>query len=458
MMRRTGLWKNLICATTAVALAGCSTLRGDLGLEDKSAVQTPVFTANKVLFLQSPCVPSAAQPCRSEQSRFGNLMEGYQLAADAQAGTQSGLRRAVRNRQPLSIVISRAYVPASLKSCNARASDILYPKGRDIAVLLDVSTASDREDFIAVWYQRDVPPDALLTFQDLLVYSSDAWDAKFPPYFRLRLVDVSSERNTALGGLLEQVRSNSSAITGLLGAPGAAPIVGIASLAARQVLAHDKNKALVDFTFQLYGEHLLAESGGMPLGVLQTGGMVVTAPPCGAGNTFWNNDLRFDHRLNRITDTANGSMAMPYVLATILTADLSVPQIVRTRSAAIMKRLTDPQVVQSELKGAYDDAGRLMKALEALDTRETFRRRPTKESFATMVTGVTGDWNGLDSVEQGFFLDAFYQITGVSLADGPAYQAWATNCLAVATFNTNSGRFDPKPGVVGKDNKPCWPI
>jgi hypothetical protein len=436
---------------TMVLASGCS-LRGELGLEDNSAVQTPVYTANKVLFLESK-LDGQNKPIDPRHSR---LSDGYELVDQART-SERGLRRSVKNRQPISILVSRAYIPSTAKTCNRRNSDILFGgNGRDIAVLLDVSTSSERQDFIAVWYQRDVPPNETLSFQDLLVYSSDAWDAKYPPFFRLRLVDVSSERNTAVGALLDQVRSSSSSITSLLGVPGGAPVVGIAALAARQVLAHEKNKALVDFTFQLYGEHLLSEAGGVPLGILQTGGMVVTAPPCDAGNGFWENSLEYDHRLGRI-EQGGAIQPMPYVFATVLSADLSVPQIVKTRSAAIMKRLTDPQIAQTEIDEALKDVTRLDRALQALNARETYRRRPSKEAFKTLVSNTSTSFSGLDSSEQAFFLTAFYQVTGRSLSTPTEYLNWLTNCSDVAKYNTDAARFEVDKSLVGVDTQKCWP-
>lgn len=441
-----------ILAAAAVLLGGCAE-RGVLSLTSKSAVDAPVYAANKVLFLE-PNVDAAG---KLVNARRANLKDGYQLAETVRGGALVGTRRSVKNRQPISILVSRAYLPATARTCNKRPSDALFSgKGRDIAVLLDLSTSADREEFIAVWYERNVVPDQTLSFQDLLVYSSDAWDAKYPPYFRMRLVDVSSERDTAVGALLDQVRASSATITSLAGAPAAAPVLGVAALAARQVLAHEKNKSLVDFTFQLYGEHLLAEAGGVPLGVLQTGGMLVTAPPCEAGNAFWENDLQFDHRLNRIV-RQNAVEPMPYIFATVLTADLAVPQIVRTRSAEIMRRLTDPQIAQAEIEESLKDVTRLQGALEALNAREQFRRRASKDSFAQLVTGTAGNFDALDTTEKTFYLNAFFQVTGRAMNSATEYKGWMDNCSAGAKFNAEAARFEVDPAVKGKDGAECWP-
>jgi hypothetical protein len=441
--------RSIVAVVMTLALAGCSTLRGDPPWGDGDAVRTPTYSANKVLFMEPD----------PTNGRYALLKDGYEAVASVNDAKSQGARRSIRNRQPLSIVVSKAYLPATAtaqKCGNGRMSDILYSKGRDIAVLLDISASADKQEFIAVWYQQDVPPNEYLSFENLLVYSTDAWDSKFPPYFRMRLVDVSAERNTAVGELLGQIRASSTTITTMVGAPEAGPLLGVASLAASQVLAHERNRALVDYTFQLYGAHLLGEAGGMPLGVLQTGGMLVTARPCGQEETFWSTPLKFDHRLQRITDNAGNVQAMPYIMTTIMTADLAVPQVVRSRTAAITKRLTDPKVVQAEIRDAMQDAQRLSTALGALSERETFRRRPSKAAFAVMVGNVNANWSNIDPVEQGFFLDAFYQISGVSFINAQGYVDWATRCSAAAKFDPETARFNADPNIKDANGVACW--
>ena len=69
---------------------------------------------------------------------------------------------AVDNGDPVSIIVNRAYVPLTLTNSeqNGRLSTLLGgSKTRDIAVLIDFGAkAGDKEEFIAAWYKRDVPP------------------------------------------------------------------------------------------------------------------------------------------------------------------------------------------------------------------------------------------------------------------------------------------------------------
>ncbi|WP_231478255.1 hypothetical protein [Sphingomonas sp. UNC305MFCol5.2] len=443
--------RRILIVCLALFSAGCAE-RGMIGLGDKSAVETPVYGANKVWFMK----PDETTTGAIDGNRYSDLVDAYQIAAELKSdGRLTGLRRSIQNRQPLSIVVSGAYVPATLKQCNGRLSDFIFGSdGRDIAVLLDITSGESELSTIAVWYQRGVKPDSLLNFNNLLVYSNDAWDAKFAPLFRLRLVDVSSERNTAVREMLDRANSTGASLSGLAGAPGAGPLLALATQAAQSVLANEKNKTLVDFTFQLYGGHLLAESGGVPLGVLQTGGLVVSAVPCNQSVTYWENPLKFDHRTARIRKGASIE-AVPYLFATVIGADLAVPQIVRDRSSAIMQRLTDPQVAQREIGEATRDATRLEQSLEALSVRERFRRAPSVESFKTLVTATKGQWSSMDLSLQLFFLNAFYQVTGRTLDTAAAYETWLDNCPG-ATFNTESMKFSIDDSI-GTDRKKCWP-
>ena len=131
-------------AAAYLLLSGCGSLRSELGLTDTSAVQTPAYPANKVLFLDPP-KENPIDP--ADPMRYAPLAEGYEIAQRIGSGVE-GTRRSVKNREPLSIVISKAYVPETLKLCVPRLSDIAFSKGRDIAVLLDVGASADKQEFI----------------------------------------------------------------------------------------------------------------------------------------------------------------------------------------------------------------------------------------------------------------------------------------------------------------------
>jgi hypothetical protein len=196
----------------------------------------------------------------------------------------------------------------------------------------------------------------------------------------------------------------------------------------------------------------------VPLGVLQTGGVIVTAPPCDQKVDYWERDLSFDHRLDRVR-ARSGDKAVqevPYIFATILGADLSVPQIVQDRSAEIMKRLTDPQVAQRDIAAAYQEADKLKTSLQILSEWERFRRQPTKGTFVTTFESIKKIKDHLDVGVQSWLLNSFYQVTGEPLGSFDEYAAWLTRCGDRAQFDTGAGRYSVDYAIQGTDQKACW--
>jgi hypothetical protein len=121
-----------------------------------------------------------------------------------------------------------------------------------------------------------------------------------------------------------------------------------------------------------------------------------------------------------------------------------------------MKRLTDPKVVQNDLLAAQEDAARLSAALDALKIRETFRRRPSKAAFNTMLAELSTPFEGFDDAEKGFYLDALYQVTGINLPSPADYATWLSGCGEQATFDEETGRF-VKDEALRVNDQPCWP-
>lgn len=433
----------IVLCLAGTALAACGANDFSL-IPDGGAVNSPAYSANRVFFLEHGPA-DAADPRRS------NLGHGYELAqpqvaialggaAPAANVGQAGGPRNIRSGEPLSFVISKIRIPESLTSCVPRLSDAAFQKGRDIAFILDTKTAADKEVSLIVWFQTGVRPGDNLSFQDLLVYSDDNWDERFPPYFRLRLVDVSGLRNTQVHSMLGEFRSASNQITAGLGADEAG-LVGLAELAAELLLANEKSIPILDFTFQLYGEGMAESAGGFPLGVLRSGGVVLTAPPCDAGtgvslgSDYYEADYRYDFRLQQVVDSAGVEQDVPYALATVMTAEQSVPQIVRTRSASLTALIADPQAVAKNSALAQEQAQALASSLMIVGLRERFLSAPDKGSLQGMIDGVAGSWEDLKGPEQEFFLTTLRRVTGVTLSTAEDYQAWYMRCQAYLTFD-----------------------
>lgn len=442
----------LACAQ-ALTLGGCDLARS-VGFGDGDVVISPAYSANRLMLLEPSADPQYSRlryPAERPNPR-----------------DPSDTRQPVLNRQPISIIISKVHVPTSLAQCINRLSDPLFQGKRDIAVLLDTATQAGPSTALAVWYETGISPGQYLTFENLLVYSTAAWDSRFPPYFRVRLIDVTAERNAATRSALDTVRENGPRIGTLLQAPGASPLISAASEVGKLVLANERNVALLDFTFQLFGEQLAAGGGGAPLGVLQTGGMILTAPPCpaeGEPPMFPRGRLRHDNFEFQIVNDDNVALDMPFVYATILSADLAVPDVVRDRSTAIMARLSGPAASASQIDEALKSVGELQASLAALSARERFRTTPNLNSLenfinqAVVFAPVPDDASTpvrVDASVESFLLTALYQATGKVLESPDAYKTWFDNCKGVLDFDIQAGRAIPANGAVGADGNACW--
>lgn len=425
----------------ALVLASCGSKPGATFGEPALATNTPVYRANHILYLQPEAAPASGS----------KLLHPYEWTDKTYA---------VHHGEPVTIIVNRAYVPLSLTNSekNARlASRVGTSRTRDIAVLLDVGlTAGQDEQFIAVWYQRDVPIDEVLSFQDLVVHSKDSWDSIYPPYFRMRIVDVAFERNTRTGELLKQIGDTGGQLVSLIGTPFAGALTGLATRAAQLVLTNEQNKNLLDVTFQLYGTANLDQAGGMPLGLFKRGGILITGQPFEETPAFWNKTLRYDYRQQRIYE-GTGTTTMvdaPYVMATIMTSETSVPTVVQRRSREITRALTDRAAVTDDLQDTITKVAALNTSLLTLKARETFRKTPTKGGFSTFVTNASGNWTAISSAEQTWLLSYMRQVTGVIRATPAEYNTWYSNCAAGSRFDPDSQKFDTND-VTGADGKPC---
>ncbi|MBT3659637.1 MAG: hypothetical protein HN540_07660 [Rhodospirillaceae bacterium] len=415
-------------------LFGCGSQPQKLFGDESLSVNTPVYRGNKIFY---------GEKFRDEEEnsrRWSNLMEPHEYETDTEA---------VDNGDPVSIIVNRAYVPLTLTNSeqNGRLSTLLGgSKTRDIAVLIDFGAkAGEKEEFIAAWYQRDVPPDEPLSFQYLIVYSQDSWDSRVPPYFRLRIVDVTNERNTRTGELLNQISGAGTTVASLIGSPLLAPVVNIATRAASLVLANEENRNLIDFTFNVFSTAQKGEAGGMPLGHFKAGGIVVLGQPFETDYTFWEDDFQYDFKLRRVqklNEKANVVPA-PFMIVTVMTAGAVVPNVVKRRSQRIAKVLSDRDAVRQELGDVIEDAGKLLKSLQTLEFREQFAKFPSKTSFNTMLNQLQVNWAGLPSGERNWLLSVVRSTTNINRSTVAEYVAWNTACAVDTPFSVEKREFDP---------------
>jgi hypothetical protein len=415
------------------ALLGCGSVDGKLFGTGSEAVNTAAYNQAKVFYVSEP--RAAANGIR----RFSDLKEPW---------ATSGTTTAVKNGDPVTIIANKAYIPLSVAStANSSAADILGNRNtRDVAVLLDVGLKQGvDEEFIAIWYQRDVPVDSVLDFSNLPIFSIDAWNSDVPPYFRIRIIDVRAERNTKTGEVLKQVNSVGSAAVALAGTPAAGIFFSAGVTAAKLILSNDNNRTLLDFTFNLYSPGQAAQAGGMPLGQFKKGGMILLGTPRGAPDDYWDRSFQYDFQRERVQVSGSGPSApadTPFLMTTVITAETLVPNIVKRRSAAIVTILTNPEAtVQEDLSGVLADTSALLQALEVLNVRQDFRKFPTLSSLETLIAKANVSGGRLKSAERDFLLATLRNATGMSYSRFQDYSNWYAQCKSKYKLNEDEKKL-----------------
>lgn len=426
--------KTLAMLCVAGFLAGCGSAQGPLFGPGSEVVNTPAYNQAKIFYVNER--PQAAT------HRFSDLKEPWQdLSKD----------RAVKNGDPVTIIASKAYIPLSATDpSQSSVADIVgNRKTRDIAVLLDLGVKQGvDEEFIAVWYQRDVPSDSVLEFSNLPIYSIDSWNSDVSPYFRIRIMDVRGERNARTEELLKQVNSTGSLAVALAGTPAASLFFSAGISAARLILANDRNRTLMDFSFNLYSAAQIDQAGGMPLGLFKKGGMILLGMPRGAPVDYWERAFHYDFQRERVQlagEKPGDPADTPFLMATVLTSETVVPNIVKRRSAEIVKILTNPEAtVQADLAGAVEDAEALHKSLQVLSERQIFRKFPTKDSLGELITKADVSKAQIKGAERDFLLATFRTATGQTFSSLENYKKWFDACKDKYNLNQETKKLEIK--------------
>lgn len=286
------------------------------------AVNTPdYYSENKVLFVEDSIRPN---------KRFRTLKNSYELTYDT--------LKDIQRLEPLGVIIREVRLPAGLKH------------KRDIAVILDVVTAGEESvTSLVAFYQRDVPGGQMLNFQDLLVYYDPEWDGVTPPWFRVRILEVNSERNTRISNFLDECNKLTGGLAGVVPHP-VLPSVRTAIEAAKLVLGNRKNKVILDYQVQFYSRAQVigAATDLMPL---RKGEWIVTGRARGENSSFWNNGFAVNVRTGRI-HFANNNVPLadddpnfadvPYVSLALMSADAAIPKHILDRSQALLQLLDSP--------------------------------------------------------------------------------------------------------------------
>jgi hypothetical protein len=349
-----------------ISQVGCSLQSpiAPLSGQGSFAVNTPdLYTENRVFYLYEFDAPrvsmeSTYSAIGDEQQHAAALAHTHeilqacdrstatpaQMAAAGAAPTEpgTGVRPiepdSIQDGDPLSVIVSGVRIPEDLSG------------RRDIAVILDIATTADSTTQpIVVFYQRDVPGGQMLNFQNLLVYYDPHWDSTVPPYFRLRIIDVRSERSGRTRELLDRSANLGAAISGLFPHP-IIPIVTTASEAAKLLLANPENRILLDYSVQFYYTN---NKSRIPLSPLRAGEWLVLGRPSkrvlsenaysllDGGESpaeFWRQPLYLDRRSGQIRVLSTQKpVPCPYISVIVANQDAQIPKVVMDRSADLFR-------------------------------------------------------------------------------------------------------------------------
>jgi hypothetical protein len=318
----------VVLSIIALSASSCA----DMGprIDDRFAVYTPIFADNRVYYLKKRDASTKKQ------------------ALEPLGAPQDPGEEVVPRNSPLSVILRSVEIPTSAYvDAQGRRQDNSVRDRADYAVILDIGTNADgSSQSIVVWYQRGVRTDQSLNFSNLLVYYEPRWDERVAPYFRFRVMDVTTERNAETRRALERAHNIGSSLGALGANPMVSPLIGIAFTAAELVLANRQNRMLLDYSVQLYSSSAAAQAGSGELGVLKRGSYIVVGRPNAESREFWLSNFRFQPE-SRILEADTKRVQVPLGLITVGTFDSIVPTIVVERSAALTKLLTTKEGASS---------------------------------------------------------------------------------------------------------------
>ncbi len=338
----------------------------------------------------------------------------------------------ISNGDPISVVVSDVYLPHETDGSDA---------ARDVAVLLDIETSGERKlESYAVWYERGVHPGQRLGFTSLLAYSDRAWNSRHQPYFRIRVIDVSQERNeetrAALSGLSEAVGSLASFIPHPA-IPGAAAAIRTAGL----VFSNRQNVSILDFTPQFYASEFVNEAKQSDLAIFSRGMWMVVGREPEVDEKFWNEPLSLHLKTGEILDRNGFAQKVPYVRLTVSTFDAAVPTVVLDRSKALFDLLGGKQVAT---KGVVDALNRqLISAVRTYQAHSDFVNVKSNEAFERLIQEARA--NDLTAEDRDFLAVVLRRVSGqFAMSVDDIERWWRTVGKTSGQIDPNSGRWKPR--------------
>lgn len=395
-------WLFRAAVMVAIAqLAACAAGPG-FSERDRFVISTPKYYDNRVFFL-------APQPVGERWE-----LQGSQAA---KVGKTDPAR--INHGSPLSIILNSVSLPPAEVGADGK------PKNqgtRDIAVVLDVATkTTGADESIVAWYQRGVQPDQALNFSNLLLYFDPRWDARVAPLIRIRVVDVSSEKNAEVRETLGQVKQFIGSIGPILPTSSDA-IVSVASRAATLILTRP-NKQLLDYTVQFYSQEQLEESYGSDLTPLKRGRVLLIGRPLGESSAFWRNFKGYYDGATLQAYSNDALVSSPVAVVTISTAQSIVPTLVAARSTYLQKLLSSGQ--QADLDSVTAAGKAVWDGVRTYTLLEELHRSRDQDSLAKVFDAYNDTADGsLSADDKALLRETLRSISICDLSTTDKIAAW----------------------------------
>lgn len=185
----------------ALFLSGCATSPVGFEERDKFVVNAPLYSDSRIFYACD--MPAAPQEMTATAQALRPLSRDFQVYGLATSGNDScgSEQSQFNNGDDISILVSQVRLDGDIDW----KTRIGGSQRKDIAVVVNFDAkAGQPSEPIVVWYERGVAPGRVLSFANLHVYTQSNWDARVPPFFRLRVIDVTSEKNAEVRAFLSR--------------------------------------------------------------------------------------------------------------------------------------------------------------------------------------------------------------------------------------------------------------
>lgn len=441
-MRRAALqMASVLAICLSLPLSGCTNTRAPgLAERDQYVVNTPARYSENRVFYFGPL---------KEKSEPTELVSTTDLTRELISNSDSGrnvLSQKMAHGEPLNIIVTNAKLPPiSIEdsSCRFMSYWCYAPKTRDIALILDVDAQVDAPSKqIVVWYQRSVPAEQSLNFGNLQVYHADAWDSRLAPVLRLRLIDVTAEKNIETREALADVAKFGSSILSATTGPTGAMALNAGTKAAALILAGTDNKMLLDYTVQFFGAGRVQKGGGAIQTPLLSGRFILFGKENVAGSTeaaFWSRPYAYDEAEQRICvlgtagKCTDSLVTSPTITIAVDSAETIINSIVQKRSDYLTLLLS--QASTSSLDGIVGQADQLSGSIKMYVAKEKlFRYRQVEDLSGIVQLVISTD----DSEIKNVGMKLIRQTTGCSALEATNLGDWWTAHGANITSNADS--------------------